>query len=101
MSHTIQISDDLQQRIDQHLEDEETDEEFIEELVTLFETGGHLPPGRVLGVSETSPRTGADAPLPRPTGFGPLDRSSSGERATSSGRPGGSSGRRPPTRTRH
>jgi hypothetical protein len=40
MSHTIEISDDLQQRIDQHLEDEETDEEFIEELVTLFETEG-------------------------------------------------------------
>jgi predicted CopG family antitoxin len=40
MSHTIEISDDLKERIDHHLEDDESYEEFIEELVTVFETEG-------------------------------------------------------------
>ena len=40
MTHTLEISDELKERIDRHLEDDETHEEFIEELVSMFETEG-------------------------------------------------------------
>lgn len=40
MSHTIEISDDLRERMDTHLEDDETYEEFIAELLSLYETEG-------------------------------------------------------------
>lgn len=40
MSYTIDISDDLHRRLENHLEEDETIEEFIEELVSMYETEG-------------------------------------------------------------
>lgn len=40
MPSTIEISDDLEQRIEGHLEEDETIEEFITELVSMYETEG-------------------------------------------------------------
>ncbi len=40
MSYTLEISDDLKERLDDHLEEDETHEEFIEELVSIYETEG-------------------------------------------------------------
>lgn len=40
MTHTIEISDDLHARIEDHLDEGETIPEFIEELVNVFETEG-------------------------------------------------------------
>lgn len=40
MPRTIEISDELRTRIDQHREEDESYEEFIEELVAIFETEG-------------------------------------------------------------
>lgn len=40
MTHTIEISEDLRERIDAHREEGESYEEFIEELVSVFETEG-------------------------------------------------------------
>ncbi len=40
MTQTLEISDELAERIDSHREDDETREEFLEELVTIFETEG-------------------------------------------------------------
>ncbi|WP_165874833.1 DUF7557 family protein [Natrarchaeobius oligotrophus] len=40
MSHTIEISDDLRERLDSHLEEDESYEEFIDELVSIYETEG-------------------------------------------------------------
>jgi hypothetical protein len=40
MTHTIEISDELATRIDDHLEPDETYEEFIAELVSMYETEG-------------------------------------------------------------
>jgi len=40
MTHTIEISDELNERIDDHLEDDETAEEFIAELLSVYETEG-------------------------------------------------------------
>ncbi|MFC7131626.1 MULTISPECIES: DUF7557 family protein [Salinibaculum] len=40
MTHTLEISDELQQRLEDHLEEGETPEEFIEELVSMYETEG-------------------------------------------------------------
>lgn len=40
MTHTLEISDDLQARLESHLEEDETIEEFIEELVSMYETEG-------------------------------------------------------------
>ncbi|ELY51365.1 DUF7557 family protein [Natronorubrum bangense] len=40
MTHTIEISDDLKDRIDDHCEEDETYEEFLEELVSIYETEG-------------------------------------------------------------
>lgn len=40
MTHTIEISDDLRQRIEDHLREDESYEEFITELVSMYETEG-------------------------------------------------------------
>ncbi len=40
MSHTIEISDELKARIDGYLEEDETYEEFIGELLSIYETEG-------------------------------------------------------------
>ncbi|GAB3682465.1 hypothetical protein GCM10028857_08370 [Salinarchaeum chitinilyticum] len=40
MPHTIEISDDLWERIDDHREEGESHAEFIEEIVTVYETEG-------------------------------------------------------------
>ncbi|MFB6091705.1 MAG: hypothetical protein ABEK02_01700 [Haloquadratum sp.] len=40
MTHTIEISDELRDRLETHLEEGETYEELIEELLTLYETEG-------------------------------------------------------------
>ncbi len=40
MSHTIEIDDDLKERLDSHREEGETCEEFIETLVSMYETEG-------------------------------------------------------------
>ncbi len=40
MTHTIEISDDLKERLEAHLEEGEAIEEFIEELVNIYETEG-------------------------------------------------------------
>lgn len=42
MTHTIEISDDLKERLDSRLEEDETHEEFIEELVSIYETEGRF-----------------------------------------------------------
>lgn len=40
MTTTIEISDDLRNRLESHLEEGEEIEEFIEELVSIYETEG-------------------------------------------------------------
>lgn len=40
MTYTLEISDELKERLDSHLEEGETHEEFIEELVSVYETEG-------------------------------------------------------------
>lgn len=40
MTHTIEINDDLAQRIEAHLEEDETMAEFVAELVSMYETEG-------------------------------------------------------------
>lgn len=40
MSQPIEISDDLRARLESHLDDDETIEEFIAELVAMYETEG-------------------------------------------------------------
>lgn len=40
MTHTIEISDELKERLDDHCEEDESIEEFIEELVSVYETEG-------------------------------------------------------------
>ncbi|WP_277555895.1 DUF7557 family protein [Halobaculum limi] len=42
MTTTIELSDDLVERIDGHLEEDETREEFIQELVAIFEQEGRF-----------------------------------------------------------
>ncbi|MDQ2054602.1 MULTISPECIES: hypothetical protein [Halobellus] len=42
MTETIEISDDLAERIDGHLEEDETIPEFIEELVSIYEQEGRF-----------------------------------------------------------
>ncbi|MFB6155348.1 MAG: hypothetical protein ABEJ22_05585 [Haloferacaceae archaeon] len=42
MTFTIEISDDLKERIDAHLEDDETHAEFVEELVSMYESEGRF-----------------------------------------------------------
>lgn len=40
MPHTIEISDDLKEKIDEYREEGETYEEFITELLSIYETSG-------------------------------------------------------------
>jgi hypothetical protein len=40
MPSTLQISDDLMERLKSHCEEDETVEELIEELVNIYETEG-------------------------------------------------------------
>lgn len=40
MTHTIDIDDDLWERIQDHREEGESPEEFLAELVTMYETEG-------------------------------------------------------------
>jgi hypothetical protein len=40
MSHTLEIDDELQDRLENHLEAGESIEEFLEELVNMYETEG-------------------------------------------------------------
>ncbi len=40
MTYTLEISDELKDRLDAHLEEDETHEEFITELVSMYETEG-------------------------------------------------------------
>jgi len=40
MTHTIELSDGLRERLDRHREESESYEEFIEELVSMYETEG-------------------------------------------------------------
>ncbi|MEF8786577.1 MAG: hypothetical protein V5A45_11645 [Haloarculaceae archaeon] len=40
MPYTLEISDELKERIDDHLEEGESHEEFITELVSMYETEG-------------------------------------------------------------
>lgn len=40
MTETIEISDELAERIDSHLEEGETRAELVEELVSMYETEG-------------------------------------------------------------
>ncbi|MFB6160562.1 MAG: hypothetical protein ABEJ61_05225 [Haloferacaceae archaeon] len=40
MTYTLEISDELRERLDDHVEEGETYEEFITELVSMYETEG-------------------------------------------------------------
>lgn len=40
MTHTLEIGDDLWERIDDHRDEGQTPEEFVEELVSVYETEG-------------------------------------------------------------
>ncbi len=40
MPYTLEISDELKEKIDGHLEEGESHEEFIAELVSMYETEG-------------------------------------------------------------
>ncbi|ELZ04185.1 MULTISPECIES: DUF7557 family protein [Natrialba] len=40
MSHTLEISDDLKDRLDEHREPGQSPEELIAELVSMYETEG-------------------------------------------------------------
>lgn len=42
MTRTVEISDDLAERIEGHLEDDETIPEFIQELVSIYEQEGRF-----------------------------------------------------------
>lgn len=42
MTHRLEVGDELKERIDAHLEEDETHEEFIEELLAMYETEGAL-----------------------------------------------------------
>lgn len=40
MSYELELDDELGERIERHLEDDETPEEFIAELLSIYETEG-------------------------------------------------------------
>lgn len=40
MTHTIEISDELKEQLDAYLEDDETYEEFLSELLSMYEVDG-------------------------------------------------------------
>jgi hypothetical protein len=40
MPHTLEIGDELRERLERHAEEDQTIEELIEELVSMYETEG-------------------------------------------------------------
>ncbi|WP_195892496.1 DUF7557 family protein [Halopiger goleimassiliensis] len=40
MTHTLELSEELVERIDSHRDEEQSREEFVEELVSIYETEG-------------------------------------------------------------
>jgi len=46
MTYELELDDELGARIERHLEDDETPEEFVAELLSVYETEGSFP-GRV------------------------------------------------------
>ena len=42
MTHTLEISDELKEKLDSHVEEDETYEEFIAELISMYEAEGTL-----------------------------------------------------------
>ena len=40
MTQTLEISDDLAERLDSHREEDQSREEFVAELVSIYETEG-------------------------------------------------------------
>ncbi|MFA9518147.1 hypothetical protein ACERIT_13165 [Halopenitus sp. H-Gu1] len=42
MTYTLEISNELKDRLDDHLDEGESHEEFIEELVSMYETEGRF-----------------------------------------------------------
>ncbi|WP_202935197.1 DUF7557 family protein [Halorussus amylolyticus] len=42
MTTTVELDDELTERIEQHLEEDESYEEFIAELVSVYETEGEF-----------------------------------------------------------
>lgn len=42
MAHSIELEDELVERLEGHLEEDETIEEFIEELVNIYEHEGRF-----------------------------------------------------------
>lgn len=40
MTHTIEVSDTLRDRLETHLDEDQTLEEFIEELLNMYEAEG-------------------------------------------------------------
>ncbi|MFC7116138.1 hypothetical protein ACFQH2_15955 [Natronoarchaeum sp. GCM10025703] len=42
MTYTLEISDELKDRLDSHLQEGESHEEFIAELVSIYETEGEF-----------------------------------------------------------
>lgn len=45
MAHTLDISDDLKARLEHHCEEGQTIEEFIEELLSIYESSRYLQEG--------------------------------------------------------
>jgi hypothetical protein len=45
MGVTIELDDELAERIDSHLEDDETYEEFVEELLNIYESSRFVREG--------------------------------------------------------
>ena len=45
MSLTIELDDSVQERMDQHLEDDETYEEFVVELLNIYESSRFVREG--------------------------------------------------------
>lgn len=45
MGHTIEISDELRERLDGHLEEGQTYEELVEELLSIYESSRYLQEG--------------------------------------------------------
>jgi cytochrome c-type biogenesis protein CcmH/NrfF len=40
MTHTLEISDELKERLDDHLEEGQSHEQLVEELVSMYESEG-------------------------------------------------------------
>lgn len=42
MTYTLEISDELKDRLDNHVEEGESYEDFVEELLSIYETEGEF-----------------------------------------------------------